>query len=83
MTTSVGPISHLTNNFYTTTKLARQVMTYREWQETAKATQCRILALGESWELKARHLGGGMYEITAIPSYWQKGKPTRSKVPKE
>jgi len=72
-------INHLKDSFYTTPKITRQVMTYKDWQETAMATQCRIIALGETWELSAKHLGGGMYEVTASPPYWKDGKPKRAK----
>lgn len=73
------PINHLDNSYFTTPKLARQVMTYKEWQETAKATQCRILACGETYELTARHMGGGMYEVRASLMYWKNGKPNRKR----
>lgn len=76
----VKPINHLNSSFYITPKVTRQVMTYRHWQETAMATQCRILSCGESWELKAKHLGGGMYEVQALPAYWREGKPSKAKV---
>ena len=71
------PINHLSESFYTTPKFARQVMTYHEWQETAKATQCIILSCGETYELKTRCMGGGMYEITAKENYWKNGKPQK------
>ena len=72
-----NPVSHLSNSFFTTPKFARQIMTYNEWQETAKATQCRILSYGESYELSAKHMGGGMYEISADLTYWKNGKPKK------
>jgi len=72
-------INHLKDSFYTTPKITRQIMTYTDWQETAMATQCRILALRETWVLKAKSMGGGMYEVTASPSYWPDGKPQRAK----
>lgn len=76
MTTGVfkEPISYLTNNFYTTPKLSRQIMTYKEWQSTAKATQCKIISCGETWNLHVKHIGGGIYEVTAQPNYWTEGK---------
>ena len=58
-------VNRLTESFYTTPKSARQIMTYREWQETAKATGCKILACGRSYELTAKCKGGGIYEIRA------------------
>jgi len=75
----VEPHNHLNNSFYTTPKLARQVMSYKQWQETAKATQCKIIANGETYELKARHMGGGMYEVSADLMYWRHGKPIKVK----
>ncbi len=74
-----NPANHLSDNFYTTPQLARQIMTRKEWQETAKATQCRILACGESYELTTRHMGGGMYEVRAGLTYWKNGKPAKAK----
>jgi len=71
--------NHLNDNFYTTPKLARQIMTYKQWQETAAATQCRIIANGETYELTAKHMGGGMYEIKANLTYWKDGKPKKVK----
>lgn len=70
-------VNHLNPNFYTTPGTARQVMTFQEWQETAKAIQRKILACGETYELKLKNLGGGMYEIRAELPYWQNGKPQR------
>ena len=72
------PISHLKDSFFTTPQLARQIMTYKEWQESAKATQCKILACGETYELYARHMGGGMYEVKARLTYWKDGKHKRA-----
>ncbi len=73
------PINHLNESFYTTPKLARQIMNYQDWHETAEVTQCRIIACGETYELTARHMGGGMYEIKAELTYWKKGKPGKGK----
>ncbi len=73
-----NPVSHLNDNFFTTPKFARQIMTYKDWQETAAATQCRILSLGETHELTARHMGGGMYEVRANLTYWKNGKPKKA-----
>lgn len=71
------PTNHLNSSFYTTPKIARQVMSYRHWHETAEVTQCRILACGETYELTARHMGGGMYEVGAGLTYWKDGKPKK------
>lgn len=70
-------VNHLKSSFYTTPKLARQIMTFQEWQETAKATECRIIACGETYELKTRNIGGGIYEIRAELPYWKHGKPQK------
>ena len=74
-----NPVNHLSDSYYTTPKLARQVMSYKDWQETATATQGRILACGESYELTAKHMGGGMYEVRASLIYWKNGKPSKAK----
>lgn len=74
-----SPISHLGAGFFITPKFARQIMTYKEWQETAAITQCRIVALGETYELTAKHMGGGMYEVRADLTYWKGGKPQKAK----
>lgn len=76
---NIEPINHLSNNFYTTPKFARQVMSYKHWQETAEVTQCRILSCGETYELTAKHMGGGMYEVRAGLTYWKGGKPRKDK----
>ncbi len=78
----VQSVNHLTDSFYTTPQFARQIMTYKEWQETAKATQCRILACGETYEITVKHKGGGMYEVTAGLTYWKNGKPAKKEVAK-
>ncbi len=69
---------HLMDSFFSTPKSARQIMTYKQWQETAIATQCRILSCGESYELTARHMGGGMHEVRANQTYWRHGKPKKA-----
>jgi hypothetical protein len=73
------PKNHLNDNFYTTPKFASQVMTYRQWQETALATQGKIISCGETQILHAKHMGGGMYIITATPNYWTDNKPQKIK----
>ena len=73
------PVSHLSDSFYTTPSYARTVMSYKEWQETARATQGRILSCGEMFELTAKHMGGGMYEVRLNRTYWRNGKPKRTK----
>ena len=79
MTTKTDPVNHLNPDFCTTPKLARQVMTYKSWQQTALATQCKVISMGETWDLRAKHLGGGMYEVRAYPTYWTTGKPSEHK----
>ncbi len=74
-----NPVNHLNDSFYTTPKLARQIMSYKDWRETAEVTQCRILACGETHELTAKHMGGGMYEVRASLTYWKGGKPSKTK----
>lgn len=73
------PINHLRETFYTNPKLARQMMTVKQWRETSLATDGRILATGESYELFAVSRGGGMYEVKARLLYWKNGKPGRKK----
>jgi len=75
----IKPQNHLKDSFYTTPKFARQMMTFKQWRETCLATEGRILASGETWELFAKSRGGGMYEITAKPNYWRNGKPAKAK----
>jgi len=70
-------VNHLSNGFYITPKITHQVMTYQDWQETALYTQCKIISQGETWNLRAKHLGGGMYEVSAYPNYWVDGKPPK------
>ena len=69
----------LNSSFYNTPQFARQVMSYKNWQKIAKETQCRIISCGETYELSARHLGGGMYEVRANLTYWKGGRPQRAK----
>ena len=69
--------NYLDDSFYSTPKTARQIMTYHQWQETAIATQCRILSCRETYKLTAKHMGGGMYEVRANLPYWEKGKPNK------
>lgn len=76
----ITPHNHLKDSFYTTPQFARQVMTLKQWRETALATEGRILSCGETWELKWRSLGGGMGEVTVGLTYWKNGKPARKKV---
>ena len=80
--TKENPVSHLSDSFFITPRYARQIMTHREWQETAKATQCRILAAGETYELTVKHMGGGMYEVRTGMLYWRDGKPKRGEAEK-
>ena len=73
----IQPHNHLKDQFYTTPKLARQMMTYKQWRETALATDGRILANGETYELYSESRGGGMYEVKVRLMYWKDGKPTK------
>ena len=75
----IVPKNHLKNAFYTTPKLARQMMTTRQYQETSLATEGRILSCGETWILQAEYRGGGMQEVSAEPTYWTDSKPKRAK----
>lgn len=68
----------LDDSFYRTPKYARQIVTYKQWQKIAAATQCRILSCGESYDLTTKHMGGGMYEIKAKETYWKDGKPQKA-----
>lgn len=74
-----NPVNHLNESFYITPKIARQIMTFTQWQETALVTQCRILSCGETYELTSKPMGGGMYEIKADHDYWKGGKPQKAK----
>ncbi len=74
----IQPHNHLKDSFYTTPKFARQMMTLKQWKETCLATDGRILACGETYELHASSRGGGMYEVRARPNYWQNGKPKKA-----
>ncbi len=65
MTVKVEAKNHLSDSFYITPSFARQVMTRRETRETLLATQGRILACGEMWDVMVKHLGAGMYGVTA------------------
>jgi len=76
--TSVELNNHLSSTFYTTPKLARQMMTIKQWRETSLATNGRIFAVGETWELYAESRGGGMYEVRARLTYWKGGKHSKS-----
>ena len=73
----IQPHNHLKDQFYITPKLARQMMSGKQWRETALATDGRILATGETYELYAESRGGGMYEIKARLTYWKNGKPIK------
>ena len=75
----INPEDHLDPNFYSTPKLTRQMMTYREWQETAKSTNGYIMSCGERWNLWSQHRGGGIYEISARPNYSGIKKPLKEK----
>ena len=74
----VQPINHLKDSFYTTSKLAFQMMTFKEWRETCKATEGHIVSMGETLELYATSRGGGMYEVRARQLYWRGGKPKKA-----
>ena len=73
------PKNWLNDDFYTTPKFARQIMTTKHWQETAEVTQCRILSCGETYALYAKHMDGGIYEVRANLTYWKGGKPNKTK----
>ncbi len=63
--TSTKSINHLSDQFYRSPDNARQTMTYKQWQETAVATDSRIIANGRLYELWAKSRGGGVYVVTA------------------
>lgn len=63
--TDVQPVSHLSETFFKNPKLARQMMTFKQWRETALATNGYIIANGETYSLHAKSRGGGMYEVKA------------------
>lgn len=74
---SLEPRNHLKDAFYTTPKFASQVMTLKQWKETMLHTQGRILACGETWELKQEYLGGSMRRVTVELTYWKGGRPPK------
>lgn len=74
----IEPHNHLNNNFYITPKLAHQMMTFKQWRETALATNGHIIASGETYDLHAESRGGGMYEVKAELPYWKHGKPAKA-----
>lgn len=59
-------INHLRDCFYTApgTVTANQTMTLREWQETALYTGGWILACGNTWDLVAKRVAPGVYNVT-------------------
>ena len=78
----IAPINRLNEEFYDTPMSAHQIMTTQHWKETAMATQCRIIANGETYKLHAVYISGGLQEVTARPPYWENGKPQSAKTKK-
>lgn len=60
------PVNHLSSNMYTMPGSYRQTMTRAQLKETLLATDGRILACGNLWTIKSKHLGVGVYEVTTV-----------------
>lgn len=58
------PVNHLSANMYTNPGNCRQTLTRAQLKETLLATDGRILACGNLWSIKSKHLGVGVYEVT-------------------
>jgi hypothetical protein len=57
----------LSNNFYLIPDYAKQTVKRKELQETLLSTDGRIISQGRLRELKTKHLGVGIYEISLKP----------------
>jgi hypothetical protein len=56
--------NHLPQSFYTMNPdLCRTTLTSEQLRETLLATDGQIIAHGELFDLKTRHLGAGIYEV--------------------
>lgn len=60
------PMNHLSVNMYVSPGNCRQTMTRAQLKETLLATDGRILAAGNLWTIKSKHLGVGVYEVRLI-----------------
>lgn len=58
------PKNHLSVNHYTMPNRITQTMTRKELKETLLATDGWVMACGELWDIKSKHLGAGVYAVT-------------------
>lgn len=60
-----GPVSHnhLPDALYRNPAHSTTTMSRRELQETLRATDGKVLAAGQFWEIRSRSLGAGIYEV--------------------
>jgi len=53
----------LPTNFYTIPEFAKTVMDKKDLKELLLETSGWIVANGQIWDIKNRHLGAGVYEV--------------------
>ncbi len=75
--TDLQPTNHLNNSFYVNAPFVHQMMTSKQWRETALQTNGHIIANGRTYELYSESRGGGMYEIKARLLNWKNDKPVK------
>lgn len=51
-------------SFYNIPQASRTTMATKELRAVLLATDGRILACGEMWDIVARHMAAGVYEVT-------------------
>ena len=60
----ITPKNHIPTNMYIMPRYANTVMTRKEFKETLKATDGRILTAGYMWDIIGKAIGAGMYRVT-------------------
>jgi len=58
--------NHLSENFWLAPHYFKQTLTRRQLKESLLYHGGWILACGEGWTIKSKHLGAGVYEVSLV-----------------
>ena len=69
------PAKVLPGHFFTMPRIAHTTMTTRELREVLLKHDGQIIACGEMWTIKNKHIGAGVYRVYLTPARDEKGSP--------